>query len=415
MNTTATVGWVPEPDGRGTAGLLTSCIFTIFLSTWTAYHPDMKRSWSAAFWDKVLITIGTIIAPECIIYLAMCDWNRVKKLQFIFRSIQVEPLTKCESPKAHHSLFGHVMSRTDSKTDPNDTEKCNSRHSSTKYDQAGITISPSRPLTITHAHFLRMGGFCVRSTDGEILQAHHKWDNNRISVKSVCILRAANVSITSVPVSDIKDKSKSDGISKLFALGQISWLFLHLIARTASSMPVSTLELFTASNGACAVVSYLFWWSKPKDVAQPLVLQSAFTAAEILKRQQSFLDASPDLAYPRKYRYARWTVEAIGSWLANLEILGWNFPFPTYTEQIAWRSLSIFLPIWALSIWQIGEWDEKLKFSLKPKIRKKIVPIALTIYGTVRLYFIVEIFTGLRETPAALYGTVDWTQYILHV
>lgn len=89
MNATL-VGWVPEPDGRGTARLITSCIFTIFLSTWTAYHQDMKRSWSVAFWDKVLVTIGSIFAPECIICLAICDWNRVKKLQFIFRNIQVE-------------------------------------------------------------------------------------------------------------------------------------------------------------------------------------------------------------------------------------------------------------------------------------------------------------------------------------
>ncbi|TID13764.1 hypothetical protein E6O75_ATG01742 [Venturia nashicola] len=90
MNATATVGWIPESDGRSTSGLLTSCIFTIFLSTWTTYHPDMKRSWSVAFWDKVLITIGFILAPEFIIYLSVCDWNRVKKLQFIFRNIQVE-------------------------------------------------------------------------------------------------------------------------------------------------------------------------------------------------------------------------------------------------------------------------------------------------------------------------------------
>lgn len=156
------------------------------------------------------------------------------------------------------------MTRTDSETDPIGTEKCISRHSSTKYDQTSTTVSPSKPLTITHAHFLRMGGFCVRSSDGEILRAHHNWDKDRISVKSVSILRAANVSITSVPVSDIKDKSKSDGISKLSALSQITWLFVHLTARTGSNMPVSTLELFTASNGACAVISYLFWWSKPK-------------------------------------------------------------------------------------------------------------------------------------------------------
>lgn len=151
------------------------------------------------------------------------------------------------------------------------------------------------------------------------------------------------------------------------------------------------------------------------DVAQPLVLQSAFTMKEIQERQQAFLDASPNLAYPRKYSYARWTVEAIGSWLANLEILGWNFPFPTYTEQTAWRFLSIFLPIWAISFWQLVEWDEKMKISLNPKIGKTIFPIAFTVYAIARLYFIVEIFSGLRKTPVGHYDTIDWSQYMLHI
>lgn len=84
------VGWVPEPDGRGTAGLLVSCLFTVFLSTWTTYHPDVKGSWSAAVWDKVIITIGSILAPECIVWVALGDWNRSKKLQFLFREIAVE-------------------------------------------------------------------------------------------------------------------------------------------------------------------------------------------------------------------------------------------------------------------------------------------------------------------------------------
>ncbi|TLD18971.1 hypothetical protein E2P81_ATG01699 [Venturia nashicola] len=179
----------------------------------------MKRSWSVAFWDKVLITIGFILAPEFIIYLSVCDWNRVKKLQFIFRNIQVEPLTKCEQPEAHRSLFGYVVTTIDLKTDPIGTRKCDSRHSSTIHDRANITTLPQKPLAITHAHFLRMRGFCVRSSDGEVLKAHHQWDKSRISVKSVSILRAAVVSISSIPVNDIKDKSKSDGISKLFALG----------------------------------------------------------------------------------------------------------------------------------------------------------------------------------------------------
>lgn len=84
------VGWVPEPDGRGTAGLVMSCHFTVFLSTWTTYHPDVKGSWSAAVWDKVIITIGSILAPECIVWVALGDCYRSKKLQYLSKEIPIE-------------------------------------------------------------------------------------------------------------------------------------------------------------------------------------------------------------------------------------------------------------------------------------------------------------------------------------
>lgn len=76
------------------------------------------------------------------------------------------------------------------------------------------------------------------------------------------------MSITSVLIVDIEDKSKSNGISKIFALCQICCLFVHLIARAAANVLINTLKLFTASNGACAVVSYLFWWSEPKGMTR---------------------------------------------------------------------------------------------------------------------------------------------------
>lgn len=281
----ALVEWVSEPDGRGTASILGSCLFTIFLSTWTAYHPDVETRWLAAIWDKVLITIAAIFAPELIICLAIVDWNRVKKLQFIFRKIHVEvrqlslptllshsknaaqPFTECAYPDPDQSFFSRLVTKTNSI----ETEKSAPRSTSTSYDDDNIAISPTRPLSVTHAHFLRMGGFSVRSCDGEIFPARHAWSKNRISVQSVSILRAATVSITSVPIVDIEDKNKSDGISKIFALCQIFWLFVHLIARAAAHVPISTLELFTASNAACAVISYYFWWSKPKGEARNIL------------------------------------------------------------------------------------------------------------------------------------------------
>lgn len=127
MNTTR-VGWVAEPDGRGTAGLVYSCLFTIFLSTWTAYHPDVKSTQAKAFWDKVVSTAIFIFAPECLVWVAMNDWRHAKHTQLrYFDSIigvcQVKPhevlvaksfprkLVKLP-PRTRTSKLGYLLSQS---------------------------------------------------------------------------------------------------------------------------------------------------------------------------------------------------------------------------------------------------------------------------------------------------------------
>ncbi|KAE9962564.1 hypothetical protein EG328_000311 [Venturia inaequalis] len=222
------------------------------------------------------------------------------------------------------------------------------------------------------------------------------------------------VSITSVPLAIIEDKSKSDGISRAFALIQISWLFVQLTGRAVAHLLISTLELFTGSNGSCAVIGYLLWWSKPKEVGVPFVLNSTYTADEILERQKIFID-DPDLRYPRRYTYARHALGLIAGLLGGLSVVGWAFPFPTYKERFAWRFLSLFLPISAILIWQLAmEWDKKLRIWIHPYLPRVANTGILLLYVVARLYIIIEVFTVLQDYPATLYETVDWSNYLPH-
>lgn len=63
------LGWVSEPEGRGTASLLLSCLFTVFICTWTALHmnvPDKNTSELRWFFNKVGWVITGVIAPEVV-------------------------------------------------------------------------------------------------------------------------------------------------------------------------------------------------------------------------------------------------------------------------------------------------------------------------------------------------------------
>ena len=80
----AKIGFVPEPAGRGTLGILWSSLAVLFLNTWTVLHlniqdPDLK------FWRRVLhmlkwTTVATI-APEFISLMAVDDYDSARTLQ----------------------------------------------------------------------------------------------------------------------------------------------------------------------------------------------------------------------------------------------------------------------------------------------------------------------------------------------
>lgn len=83
-NTTSPVGWVPEPQGRGTIGLLWSCFATIFLCTWNAIHPNLpgkRDSKFRVFRRRFEYFIGCLITPEWFTWLALDEHSMARRVQ----------------------------------------------------------------------------------------------------------------------------------------------------------------------------------------------------------------------------------------------------------------------------------------------------------------------------------------------
>jgi len=74
-------------------------------------------------------------------------------------------------------------------------------------------------------------------------------------------------------ISEIKDKSKTDGLAKALVLLQASWMVLQTIGRVASHLPTSLLEVNTIGHILCAFVVYLLWWDKPREIHEPTILE----------------------------------------------------------------------------------------------------------------------------------------------
>jgi hypothetical protein len=84
MNNATTTGWNPEPEGRGTIGLVWSCLATIFICVWSAIHQDLPGEDESNFKrmrrQARYAGVG-LFAPEWLAFVAMGELEDAIKLK----------------------------------------------------------------------------------------------------------------------------------------------------------------------------------------------------------------------------------------------------------------------------------------------------------------------------------------------
>jgi hypothetical protein len=70
----------------------------------------------------------------------------------------------------------------------------------------------------------------------------------------------------------IQDKGKADSVAKTLICLQILWMVAQVIGRKISGLPVTLLEIHVLIQVIFTTVIHLFWWNKPLDVSEPIVL-----------------------------------------------------------------------------------------------------------------------------------------------
>ena len=75
--------WINEPDGRGTWGLIQSCLNTLVLCAYTAVHLNIQPNQSErqAWFRRVMATFLTMILPELVLVSAMAQYHCARGLQ----------------------------------------------------------------------------------------------------------------------------------------------------------------------------------------------------------------------------------------------------------------------------------------------------------------------------------------------
>ncbi|KAM0562393.1 hypothetical protein ACHAPJ_002083 [Fusarium lateritium] len=224
-------GWRDDPDGRGTLGIIWSCILTLALCVWSALHLNIppKGNTVTQYWLRVLrwVLLG-ILAPELVLWAAWRQWKSAKLLTAEMQKVLKE-----------------------TKSNPGQSKR---RHGWTQL----------------HSFYVCMGGFVI-DADEEL----DVFPNSRRLTfsPSAVLLLAKCGQLPDIDPLDIKDKSKADSLAKFIVLLQATWFLVQTLARIAQSLPISLLEVNTIGHVLCALVIYLLWWHKPREVSEPTVLR----------------------------------------------------------------------------------------------------------------------------------------------
>ncbi|KAF1999590.1 hypothetical protein P154DRAFT_576771 [Amniculicola lignicola CBS 123094] len=366
------VGWVSEPDQRGTVSLIFSCVCTVIICTWNALHlnvPERRKSNSKwlLFFRKLGYLAVALLGPEMIAYLAIVEWNHAREVS--------------KDMKA--------------------------------YKRNGTWSD-------TLSFFVLMGGVEVRRADGTTLflppdKAQEFYDNGWLS-------------IADLPENAVEDKSKANWFNKGIAFIQISYFFAQMIGRADQGLSITALELFTLAYVLCAILAYAFWWDKPFDVQVPLTVNATAEFTEEIQKDMKewsaykrFFDGQADSLGVTddadNKRYGIFFVCCCALFGA-CHLIGWNAHFPTPIERILWRAGSISCCVFPIVLF-LATFD-----SLKDRIQDTtvgewvgyiVVGTCLALYVIVRVYLMFEAFFALRSVAGDVYDGVQWSNYIPHV
>lgn len=408
---TGKVGWVDQPNQRGTIDIIWSCLLVIFISTWSVLHTNLPTP-GESYWSiiirKARWSAFTIYAPEAVTMIAACQ-----------RAAAKQSMEQMQAIGVHH-------------------------------------------WTMVHGFLAESGGFMLHSPDMPPFPVNSRAIHYLVDKKYI--------DAPSATKEDIEDHSKSDRFAKVVAIVQGTYMIAQTITRAIQHMEISNLELTTVAFVLCTSFTFFFWIEKPQGVERAFDLETTTPIRTILteagpvarapyadtpmdfveqpgwsqwRRRPIFshvgIPVRPLQRFPNDYAVAPQTLRlAISLWLltlihASCHILAWNFPFPTNWERWIWRGSSVTMSgvmlIWGfaevmsvkpgfdLTMTLLGIWEKKASKNTCFRNWAADGPGTLSaiLYGLARTLIIIETFASLRSMNSSAYYTVQWTQFIPHL
>ncbi|KAF4222997.1 hypothetical protein CNMCM6805_009645 [Aspergillus fumigatiaffinis] len=445
-STTTTSGWVKEPDGRGTWGILSTCLLTITLCCWTSVCPNIPAK-SDGYWprlrDKFHLACMGILGPEFLLMLATGQWSSARK--------SVKEFSR--------------LDRNGGKGE----------------------------WTMTHAFYADMGGFLL---EGPGVKTPFPVDATQL----LFLVKQGYVEYPKITRDDIDDRNKSDGFARFIAVCQVVWFLLNCILRRAQHLALTTLELTTISFVIVFFATSFCWYYKPQDITSTITVTLAVDIStirekhcppeleewhtnpleflhpdlyichvfwryfnQILRRIHCPIFSRPVTTKPYNripsddFPHLDTLADALACPIVllfgGMFMFAWSFDFPSSLERILWRLAScytllfsivggpylqfcykVLLPRHAEKRWA-GDVEATIPQTRMQRLATKMrnihpsrdprleipllafipVTVLCALYCISRAYILVEDLVGLRDLPESAFQTVEWSVYIPHL
>ncbi|CAM1502652.1 Fc.00g074280.m01.CDS01 [Cosmosporella sp. VM-42] len=461
------VGWTAQPRGRGTIGIIWSCLSVLILCSYKCIHlnissrDEVEAGWHKwhviPYWPerplirkyarKILWVFTILIAPEIGVGLAITQYAAACESLL---KVGVKPLLPIRDATAVQVGDDTLKHET-------------------------IREEVREKITLAHAFYANMGGFAQMDPSREETD---RWVRDAALSDYVIFLQNATPEEYKkyfVSENDIGGLSKSDGITKLLAISQSIWLIAECGARAQEDMTISLFELTTMAYVVCAVVMYGFWWYKPYDVEYIVVFPKPRDPLPHIQREQNktrtsggdettifTFESGAAVDIPafeidpfNKPRNMTWSPqENFGVWqmvdilmfnikdrlnyvkplvfrivataFSAIHLVAWNWDFPSPPVRTLWRVFAVGcaangpLLIFGNVVGIVHDWKrprsvEKTGLGFMGGCVAILTIILGVTYVVMRLGLLVLTFYCLSSMPEDVYQTVDWTTVFFNI
>ncbi|KAI5843109.1 hypothetical protein DFP73DRAFT_96007 [Morchella snyderi] len=225
-----------EPVGRGTVGIILSCVATFLFCIWGTVHPNIivgAKSHYRLFYKAILMLVA-IVVPEGLILSAFFQYWQAKHLHKMW-------LAKRED-KTNEPWYTFLKFWEDSKE---------------TFGREG-------------AFFVVMGGFVIKSDNTDQSLDRDKEHNILTYEGFERYIDLIDKNEMRGHRKAILDKGKGSNMAKCLAGLQALWLIVQCFARWKAGLPVTLLEIHVSIQVLCTMIIFFCWWSKPLDVKEHL-------------------------------------------------------------------------------------------------------------------------------------------------